>query len=172
VNKSIDDIFEKIPANCFIDLFYSLKSNSFQGLSQLLQTFLIEEIDSIPRRLISLAQEKELTIDDQERIQKSFYRIVNDYLTNEFELNLTQKNNTKIDGTYLLYCYDSPVELNSYGKPIKRQIPINWKNYEKQFNLLVTKVISVLITVKLSKVKRLPNRIKYDFVTANRTRNF
>ncbi len=28
------------------------------------------------------------------------------------------------------------------------------------------------ITVKLSKIKRLPNRIRYEFVTANRTRPF
>ena len=51
---------------------------------------------------------------------------------------MNKKNELK--GAYLIYCYDSPVELNSYGKPVKRQIPVNWKNYENNFILLLTRV--------------------------------
>ena len=70
----------------------------------MLQKFLIEEIDSIPRRLISSAQEKELSVDDQQRIQKSFFKLIEDFLTKEFNFSLSDKSkNSKIDGNSFIY---------------------------------------------------------------------
>jgi hypothetical protein len=31
LNKTIDEVFEKIPATCFFDLFYSLNPNAYNG---------------------------------------------------------------------------------------------------------------------------------------------
>lgn len=138
LEKTLDEIFEKIPAACYFDLFYSLNPTAYEGLKLFMQKFLSEEIDSIPRHSIFNAKEKEFTVDEQQRVQKSFYKLIKDYLNDDFNSNLNK--NTKIDGIYLVYCYDSPVELNTAGKPIKRQILMNWNNYEKNLALLVTKV--------------------------------
>ena len=86
-----------------------------KGLNKLLQKFLIEEIDSIPRRLLSSAQEKELSVDDQQRIQKSFYKLIEDYLTKEFESSLNSLNkNAKIDGKKVLIIIPKLKKQNIY----------------------------------------------------------
>ena len=48
-----------------------------------MQTILIDEIDSIPRRSVSLAKEKSYSKDDQKTAQKCFYESIHEFLLNE-----------------------------------------------------------------------------------------
>jgi hypothetical protein len=45
-----------------------------------------------------------MSVDDQQRIQKSFYKLIEDFLTKEFNLSLNdQSNKSKVDGKAFLY---------------------------------------------------------------------
>jgi len=148
-DKTIDELFSTgVPASCYLDIFKSLNANALPGFKDLLVAGLVDEIDSMPRRMQS-GHEKVFTDDDQQIKLNSFYAIVNEFLNDEirksFEI-LESEDVAKLEGLqgiFLLNSYDIMCfsgQKNSSGKIMKVNPVTEWENYEKVLRLLFTKV--------------------------------
>ena len=100
--KSLNELFPRIPSICYIDYFQSLNPDTYEGLSSLFKSILTEEIDSIPRRSVSFAKEKVFSQDEQQMAQKNFYDHIKNYLVDEYKNCFYQIENSKqkIDGMF------------------------------------------------------------------------
>lgn len=98
-DKSINEIFAKVPSQCFMDYFESLEPEAYPGLACLFGRILGTEIDSIPRRSISFAKEKIFSEDEQIVSRKYFYDHIKNFLSDEFREDLIRlENQQNIDG--------------------------------------------------------------------------
>ncbi len=122
-DKNIDDIFKQIPSTCYLDLFRSVTSDSYEGklflkfwilndifyyriclkklgLAELFGSFLIYEIDNMPRRYF--ASEKYYTKDEQKTTQENLYDVTNSFLIEIYTSFLHGKDDlTNLDGQTL-----------------------------------------------------------------------
>lgn len=89
--KSLDEIFPQIQASCYIDLFRHLDETSRHGLGELFKSILAEELDSMPRRIKSLAREKVYSEDEQRAAQKGFYDQLKTYLAEQYNHDLSKQ---------------------------------------------------------------------------------
>lgn len=92
-DKSINELFPKVPCQCFMDYFESLEPEAYPGLTYLFDRILCSEIDSIPRRSISFAKEKIFSEDEQIVSKKYFYEHVKNFLFDEFREDLNRLEN-------------------------------------------------------------------------------
>ena len=55
-----------------------------------------------------------MSVDDQQRIQKSFYKLIEDFLTKEFNLSLNdQSSKSKVDGkAFYMFWYNYKLKLS------------------------------------------------------------
>ena len=121
--KTIDELFPKIPASCFMDLFYSFNHKFYDGLREYIQKLLIEEINTMPRRALYEAREKILTIDEQQNAQKRFYSLVKSYVD---DFHTETKQEVVLDISYFLYGYEAPGDRNADGHVLKKHLHSNW----------------------------------------------
>ncbi|RNA08178.1 hypothetical protein BpHYR1_011693, partial [Brachionus plicatilis] len=138
--KSINDIFPKIPSLCYMDYFESLEPEAYPGLAPLFDRMLSTEIDSIPRRSISFAKEKIFSGDEQLMSKKYLNEHLKKFLTDEYTADLAELDSGQnLEIGYILYSYEPHADRNLEGKIAKKHIKSYWKNYEKTLALILRK---------------------------------
>ncbi len=145
--KSIDELFPQISASCFLDIFHALSPSAYAGLSEYFQLLSTEEINSMPRRALYQAREKIYSIDDQQSVQKRFYSLAKNFLSEENESRMKTFDSTNFNIACLLYSYEAPGDRNAEGVIVKRHIASHWRGYEETFGILLTKVITSLMKI-------------------------
>jgi hypothetical protein len=139
MNKSIDEIFVKIPASCFMDLFDALQPGSYAGYSRLIINLLTHELNTMPKRVFYLNRERLLTSEENIEKNRLLFDCLNQYTYEHSQRTLKFMSDAK-DVSYLLYAYDVRVEKNREGKPTRRHKSMFWRNYEQTLVLIITKV--------------------------------
>ena len=81
--KSLDDLFPKIPSSCHADLLDSLDfTQASRGASKYIENLLIEELNNMPRRNLSQAAERTISSNEQlmqfNKIQDIIYNYLDD----------------------------------------------------------------------------------------------
>ena len=140
--KTVDELFPRIPASCLMDLFFSLNHRHYKGLSEFLQNFIVDEINTMPRRAIYEAREKVLTIDEQQNAQKRLYSLVKIYVD---DIHGETKKEAGLALTYLLYGYEAPGDRNVDGHVLKRHVHSNWQANEETLKKIMHHVRSLFI---------------------------
>ena len=86
--KSLDDLFPQIPSTCYLNLLNSVNQVAYEGFGDFLKIILVDEIDSMSRRSISMAKEKLYSKDNQKQIQKNLNDLIDRYLREENKMSI------------------------------------------------------------------------------------
>ncbi len=162
-DKTIDEIFAAgVPASCYLDIFRHLDVRAYSGFKEFLVAGLVDEIDSMPRRVQS-GREKVVTEDEQQTRQNSFYAVLGGFLGEEARQSVerleTEGGGKAESAGFLLDCSDvgcAGGQRSSGGKAMKVNPVTQWESYEKTLRLLLTKVSEhVLCNLRINEISRL-----------------
>jgi len=162
-DKTIDEIFAAgVPASCYLDIFRHLDVRAYSGFKEFLVAGLVDEIDSMPRRVQS-GREKVVTEDEQQTRQNSFYAVLGGFLGEEARQSVerleTEGGGKAESAGFLLDCPDVGCDggqRSSGGKAMKVNPVTQWESYEKTLRLLLTKVSEhVLCNLRINEISRL-----------------
>ena len=137
--KNIDEIFPRVPATCFMDVYYLIKCSE-EGLSEFFQMLLIEEIETIPRRAVYEARERVYSVDEQMNVKCRVELLISNFQDKQ---ELQQQG--EINMSYILYAYEAHGELNAEGQLVKRHVHTNWQAYEQTLKLLMSSGVKLKI---------------------------
>ena len=142
--KSIDELFDKVPAICYGSLLDDVlnasaaatesSSRALDGLGELYELLVRDEIESMPRRV---AHEKSVSTDEQRTMQSSVYDRIGSFLVDEFSNTSSDDDD---DALFYLFGYEAPVERNKEGNLFKRHILTYWKSYADTLSHLLERV--------------------------------
>lgn len=92
-------MFPKTPAICYFELYNYYGSECYNGLQVLFKSIISEEIDTMPRRTISLGREKLFSQDEQLQAQKDLFDLIQKHLVQENKTVLEKLSSSQeLDG--------------------------------------------------------------------------